>query len=678
MPPTNKTEKLPLTFGIEIEHVFGINKDAVETNPAFTWMFPQYCTIRPDSPNPPDFDPTSNKYGSFLQAVNILRSRGAKLRVELEPGMEDATFEGFSQWTMGQDRSVRLPSDVDELRKWSGGAVKTWRGWVFAGLELISPALKVPEYDSNGSFQPNGLTDVSTYLKLLTETRPEGTPYFFLSDPEAAGIHVHIGLQPQPEGQMGIPLNVLRHLAFICLAFEDTITLLHHPQRHANSQTYSHDYIGSNRFLGRLSDTFPRHTCTKGPVFSPEDAFLRIFRATENEELVELLTTIPSRNPGHYRYMVRECFVNFCNCFDFGHADEKRTVEFRQHHGTLEFEDISHWVFLVSSLARAAERKANEVSPADGTWPPSFAHKILSASSGTVAQPRRTGVLDTPTNALWQDTMSNPDTRAAVLREASKYESLFQIDKKRSLKELFDLLELPIAPRRYWYQRAKKFQAEWYVGWQGTGTCLGDYCPREAVRDNEGWASGELAVPPWDVADPHPSGASSAPAVRSADQPTDVEMSYGIPLVSTVAPTAEAPFAPHASHPNIMTISNVTNYPAPPMNNLLPPLNYPLPPLNNPPLPPLNNPLPPMNYSALPPLNYPALPLNHPAPPMNNPLPPLNNPVFPMNPPPNLLNIPPFPMDFPPLTLVWREEPLHPPPGPMGYPEPPSEDPELP
>ncbi|OQU97530.1 hypothetical protein CLAIMM_03452 [Cladophialophora immunda] len=251
---TNPSDKLPLTFGVEIEYVFGVNKDVVCSNPVYHWLFPQNCSLYPNSANPANFDPTLDAHKGLLQAVKILRSKGARLGVIVHQGSQEESFDLYSQWHMSTDSSVRFPANAYDLERFSRGRIREWRGWEFSGLELISPALPVPEFDLH-HFHPYGLAEVQTYLGFMTQPRPEGTPYFFLSGPEAAGK-------------------------------------------------------------------------TKGTT------------------------------------------------------GEKRTVEFRQHHGTLAIKDIAHWVVFLTALARTAERKANEEPRPNPTLPPSLAPKILSASLG--------------------------------------------------------------------------------------------------------------------------------------------------------------------------------------------------------------------------------------------------------------------------------------------------------
>ncbi|OAP62741.1 hypothetical protein AYL99_01968 [Fonsecaea erecta] len=537
---TSALGKLPLTFGVEIEHAFGVNQDVVGTDKAYRWLLPGNCTIHPNTPNPPDFDPGREEICGILQAVKILRSKGATLNVitwDNEDEGEDrepTDTDMYSHWNMTEDRSVRYPWTAQQLYELSGGRITMWPGWEFSGLELISPALKVPEFGS-GHFLPNGLDQVKGFLDLMNEPQPQGTPYCFLSGPQMAGVHVHIGLQPQPDRQLDLPTEFLRHLAFICLAYEDTITLLHHPQRHGYTRSYSYPHVRSNRFVGRLVPPFPRHRCQKGPEFSLADVFLRLFRARDTNELVELLTTVPSDNSGDYQYMVRECFVNFTNCFDFGSSPMKRTVEFRQHHGTLDAEDIGQWVVFLTALARTAERKANEQPPpaAACTVPTLLLRRILTANIGERVAPGKTDVLDTPADVLWRETISDARIMAPIIREAVKYPQLFHTDTRRSLKELFDLIELPVPYRRYWWERAKRCRAEWAATWRGLIPCLDvEPCALEPVRDNKGWAAGELDVPPWDV---------------DADQSTDTFL------------RAEPQPQPQLSRPNVMSIEAIMN-----------------------------------------------------------------------------------------------------------------------
>ena len=55
--------------------------------------------------------------------------------------------------------------------------------------------------------------------------------------------------------------------------------------------------------------------------------------------------------------LTRYKFVNFQRLTQTGDA---KTIEFRQHKGIVDFDEISHWVHFILSLVRAAERMAKD------------------------------------------------------------------------------------------------------------------------------------------------------------------------------------------------------------------------------------------------------------------------------------------------------------------------------
>lgn len=473
----HEDDKLPLTFGVELEFLFGINRSQVCSDPVFYHLFPQFCTIdEDDDPTSyQDFDPTADQHRCLLQAAKVLRNKGAELEVLLDPKANDDSFDKFSRWHLTKEAYVKLPSSYEELVKWSNGMVDDWKSWDFQGLELISPALPVPDINSR-TFKPKGLVELTGYLKFLTQDHPPNVPYLFLAQPENASLHIHVGMQPEMDGQVDIPLEVLRHLAFICVLFEDVITLLHHPERHGYHDTKSYEHARPNRnTLLSVGQDHHVHNCKDAQGFSAEDAFIQIFSYAflqdkpDRQALADLFITKHSHSGRRYtRQPMRTTFVNFSNIVS-GDEEDKKTIEFRQHHGTLSPEDICQWVVFVTALVRAAERKARE-NPCDPTIPVVMADKI------------------------WQ----RPGC-AFTMQQASKYNCFFArgTKKKRTLKELFDLLDLPIERRRYWWERAKHFQSEAFAGYRGRATC-DVRCPNEPVRDAEGWGVSELDEPPWE------------------------------------------------------------------------------------------------------------------------------------------------------------------------------------
>jgi hypothetical protein len=172
-------------------------------------------------------------------------------------------------------------------------------------------------------------------------------------------------------------------------------------------------------------------------------------------------------------YHTEKTFVNFANIVPLagGPAHDKKTVEFRQHHGTLSAQDIGEWVVFVTALVRAAERKANEVC-SEQDLPPAFVNKVI-------------------------DKQGDYSKQMLTFQQAWKYADILA-SKERSMRELFDLLELPKDRRRYWWKRATAFRSEEYSEYFTMSTC--DLpCPNPPVRDCAGWEEGEVIPKPWDT-----------------------------------------------------------------------------------------------------------------------------------------------------------------------------------
>ncbi|EXJ65453.1 hypothetical protein A1O7_01794 [Cladophialophora yegresii CBS 114405] len=497
MPGSSRENgKLPLTFGVEIEFLFGIRRD-LERYREYSWL--QVQNLRQDYFFKLDLEITneadrdSDFSTGLLQARTIIKNHGGELWIDSKTTPYADSFDKFSYWMIVPEEAVLAPKDPAELFQWSNGALTVQREsqifdeWDWTGLELVSPALRVPDMDQN---RPNGLVELTGYLKLMTADQCPTVPYVLMANPRNASVHVHIGLQPEPEGQVDFPADFIRHLAWLCIAFEDTITLLHHPERHSYPETKSRSFANSNRkFLHAVGASHRVHCCHLGKPFSAEDTFMKIFDYENEDEdgdnIFPLLQALSSKKlpfreePLNMADFNRFLFVNFENLaiamMTTEHA--KKTIEFRQHQGTLSTSDIEQWVIFLTALCRASERFESLTPDSNAAVPLTLMSKLKKKYK----DPRK---LD----------------RAII--EAKKYTQIWQRD-RRSLKQLFDILELPVHRRLYWWQRAKQVRAELDKNWSGKlqSTCDDIDCPNKPVRDCEGWEEGELDEPPWDGAD---------------------------------------------------------------------------------------------------------------------------------------------------------------------------------
>ncbi|KIX06589.1 uncharacterized protein Z518_04565 [Rhinocladiella mackenziei CBS 650.93] len=80
----------------------------------------------------------------------------------------------------------------------------------------------------------------------------------------------------------------------------------------------------------------------------------------------------------------------------------------------------------------------------------------------------------------------NYDRQRPTLQQAWKYAPVFGTD-KRSLKELFDYLDLPVERRKYRWERVKKLGSLGQADYQHPASCDPLFCKNPIVRDSLEW-----------------------------------------------------------------------------------------------------------------------------------------------------------------------------------------------
>ncbi|KAJ9604333.1 hypothetical protein H2200_011167 [Cladophialophora chaetospira] len=481
---SDTSQPLDFTFGIEIEHLFGIKQDEVANRPEHAWLRPEQCPVDIEGVGAPLDGPLAKHSRQKLaqvalrQAAKIIRRKEPELEVWLtpDPDVDDDEQDPYRRWKLTTEDAVPVPDDTAKLSAWSEDNdeihLGDFKDWSLAGLELISRPLAAPDTTAT-DLDSDGLKELKSHLAAIPRNLEPERPYFFTTGPGMGSVHVHVGRKPEDDGtQVGLPIEFVQHLAFICMAFEDTITLLHHPERHSYQGTKIFKYGKSNRDVVREEGRL-YHRCTLGGEYSCEKAFMGIFRAEDRQLLDGCLNMRPDFNDKPDRVPVRERFVNFTSALDAVEGGYvKRTVEFRQHHGTLSADDVCEWVFFVSALARTADRKRRE-EPAEDATLPDFVNDA-----------------DGKYKVVEQE-------RDDLEKEAKKYTSLFVPGKKRSLEELFDLLELPVERRKYWWAHAEANRKLWAEKYRGKSSCEPP-CDNVLERDSEGWGDDELVCPEYD------------------------------------------------------------------------------------------------------------------------------------------------------------------------------------
>ncbi|KAG9783889.1 hypothetical protein KCU88_g2904, partial [Aureobasidium melanogenum] len=195
---------------------------------------------------------------------------------------------------------------------------------------------------------------------------------------------------------------------------------------------------------GRNPVTSPLHNCGEGPEFSAQDEFVKIFNYDHGSERMD---------------RARLCGI-LCSRTGYDITPHsKKTVEFRQHHGTLSVEEVNQWVFFVTALVRAAERKMNQES-VEVPLPYDFIPKVI-------------------------EKQGDYSKQILTFQQAWKYPEILW-NKKRSLKELFDLLDMPLERRMWWWQKASYFRSNAFKEYRYLSTCAAP-CDNPPRRDCDGW-----------------------------------------------------------------------------------------------------------------------------------------------------------------------------------------------
>ncbi|KEF63157.1 uncharacterized protein A1O9_01133, partial [Exophiala aquamarina CBS 119918] len=451
---------LALTFGVELELAFGISRLKVIRRPHLEYLFPQNYQLDPmdQVDDHEKFDPTDHENRGLCQAATVLRREGVDLAIKINPKDDDDLFQ---RWSLTHEKANICPAADWEIESYTDHRVRRLWDLQFSGLELISPIMQAPDMKAKQVLEGGSFQELEKVLKVIDFAQCHtDLPWMFLSKPQTSGFHVHVGLQPDEDwGPVDIPLEVLRHLAWIVVVFEDVVSLLHHPERRGFWMTKIYDHACSNRRafldinLRRVKTHL--HTCDSGLVYDRYDAFNQIFGSRSHRELRDIMSNEPDADNPAYR----NTFVNFYNISTTrGHPEPIRTVEFRQHCGTTDPTEVKEWVYFVTSLMRTAERKANEPTPT------------------------------LPANDVSPSGLTSP--------QKLKYCDILNSKEKRTLKELFDLMELPVERRRYWWSRAQEYQSPKYEEYWKYGTCH-PVCVGHVTRDAEGWAEGEVIAQPW-------------------------------------------------------------------------------------------------------------------------------------------------------------------------------------
>jgi hypothetical protein len=313
---------LPWTFGLELE--FGVG-----------FIYPPPKAL----PDPTEtrklrFEPTGKDAESAMITLHRWREKNGMPPVAAVDSCADR--EVYDASFMRCLVTAAIQRDIAETLQRAGFPIKLddpeamdpriWRvttddsieppegtGYNFAPIEVISPALE---------FTPDSLQAVLDVCDLLTTT-------YYTNVNETTGMHVHVSAGPTETFQV----KTLQNLFAFLWAFEPLLDSLHPECRHNNM------HCKSLRNDSTLADSWWWHN---GQVLTVMQGVMLLLLYGDMEALMECVA--PPNETKSMRY-------NSLNMLEFSRGERAiRTIEFRQHEGTLEADRVVQWIRTVVGI----------------------------------------------------------------------------------------------------------------------------------------------------------------------------------------------------------------------------------------------------------------------------------------------------------------------------------------
>ncbi|MCJ1462923.1 hypothetical protein MMC07_001527 [Pseudocyphellaria aurata] len=323
-------------------------------------------TSEPSLPASQGYDPhveCHRKFGIRPYSDEILHV--AKRLLPLPTDVQCLRTQGkrmdFSKWHLSEDASL-LGVDKDTMRAKLGGRIVDVESWDSHGIELISRILPPT---------PASFAEISNNLTILQGTSSSLHGAFTTS---LCGFHVHVGL-PVPITDGPLPtfdLPTLQHLAYILVMYEAKISTLHAPSRRAGSMAAEIDIVTN---LDIFSEATLAENLANEDEFDwdswsasapPSDASAESNEAWEEERVSYAVTRrlIFARDLTVAKLSNLMCGNTKGHIVNFTYLAREdgfpRTVEFRQHEGSLDPEAVRWWILFVTGLVKLAAHMAKQ------------------------------------------------------------------------------------------------------------------------------------------------------------------------------------------------------------------------------------------------------------------------------------------------------------------------------
>ncbi|RDW61626.1 hypothetical protein BP5796_11518 [Coleophoma crateriformis] len=275
----------------------------------------------------------------------------------------EKAHQDYKRWLITKDYTVcgvgshNLPEWLPNIVNASNHPKRGQASWDSIGLEIVSPVMHTQRAENR--------REIEEVVQALQKPA-NGTGVFITNQ---CGFHVHV--------EAPTDLKVLKTLALLILVYEEEISRLHPPCRQPNHPCASNN-LESNR---QMLTTKHRSDNETTPVVGKADCSIKALRSQLGwKELVQCFDDyVPEDDDIDYnlsRFMngpatgleplgARGRLVNFTALARHlmpSEAGRARTVEFRQARGTLDHNDIAHWVDFCTGLVQLAHALSGDES----------------------------------------------------------------------------------------------------------------------------------------------------------------------------------------------------------------------------------------------------------------------------------------------------------------------------
>ncbi|KAI9708487.1 MAG: hypothetical protein M1820_003948 [Bogoriella megaspora] len=275
----------------------------------------------------------------------------------LGPDQIDAFTDRYSKWNVVGDASAKPTSEERALLDDS---------WEFWGIEVKSRVFRYKE-DWKGEIQ-------AVLAKLNRHFSSPDSQYRILVN-ENCGLHVHVGNRRE-----GFPLRTIKSLLQLTTAYERCFDALHSWTRITDlldltqcvppSMYYVNEvrrraqlHIGAEKGEDEVTAGLKNSPSPSAWLVLIEDArdlpgLLQLQGGEERHNAYSLLNLTESSPGGSSRASSKERMqplpFETHDEYDLPYGASKRTIEYRQHHGTLNFREIEAWISIVAFVTQWA------------------------------------------------------------------------------------------------------------------------------------------------------------------------------------------------------------------------------------------------------------------------------------------------------------------------------------